>query len=205
MQGNPRQSWILDSTTWISDSRYWIPDSLWVELGFRIPIVSGIPNSLNCSLDSKAQDSGFHRQKFLGFTNPDSLPWGDKLFFLHYITSWQSSAEAREDIQHSGPSMAEQLSWCPKVFRATYLCNLVDSLTLPGRSQLFLGMGRRCGSRCGAERSAGCTKYMEPGQLERKNQKDRGLEERTTKNTSKTICYVVLVVNLFAHINNNLI
>ena len=26
MQGNPRQSWILDSTLWIPDSRYWIPD-----------------------------------------------------------------------------------------------------------------------------------------------------------------------------------
>ena len=49
---------------------------------------------------------------------------------------------------------------------------------------MFLGMGRRYGSRCGAERSAGCTKYMEPGQLERKNQTDRGLEE-TTKKTYK--------------------
>ena len=27
-----------------------------VELGFRIPIVSGIPDSLSCSPDSKAQD-----------------------------------------------------------------------------------------------------------------------------------------------------
>ena len=31
-----------------------------VELGFRIPIVCGIP-------DSKAQDSGFHKQKFPRF------------------------------------------------------------------------------------------------------------------------------------------
>ena len=31
-----------------------------VELGFWIPVVSGIP-------DSNAQDSRFHRQKFLGF------------------------------------------------------------------------------------------------------------------------------------------
>ena len=36
------------------------------ELGFRIPIVSGIP-------DSKTQDSGFHKQKFPGFRIPDSL------------------------------------------------------------------------------------------------------------------------------------
>ena len=35
MQGSPRRSWILDS-------RYWISDSLPVELGVRIPIVSGI-------------------------------------------------------------------------------------------------------------------------------------------------------------------
>ena len=27
MKGNPRQSWILDSTLWIPDSEYWIPDS----------------------------------------------------------------------------------------------------------------------------------------------------------------------------------
>ena len=26
MQGNPEQSWILDSMPWIPDSRYWIPD-----------------------------------------------------------------------------------------------------------------------------------------------------------------------------------
>ena len=25
IKGNPRQSWILDSTSWIPDSRYWIP------------------------------------------------------------------------------------------------------------------------------------------------------------------------------------
>ena len=41
--------------------RYWIPDSLSVDLGFRILIVSGIP-------DSKAQDSGFQKQKFPGFS-----------------------------------------------------------------------------------------------------------------------------------------
>ena len=44
-----------------------------VELGFWIPIVSGMPDSLNCILDCKTQDSGFHRQNFPGFRNPDSL------------------------------------------------------------------------------------------------------------------------------------
>ena len=58
MQENPRQSWILDSTPWIPDSRNWIPHSFSVELGFRIPIVSGIP-------DSKAQDSRFHNKNLL--------------------------------------------------------------------------------------------------------------------------------------------
>ena len=86
----------------------------------------------------------------------------------------------------------------------THLCNLVKFLTLAGRLQLFQGMERRCGSRCGTERSAGCTKYKEPGQLERKNLEDRGLEETTTKDTSKTNFYVVLMANLLAFINNNL-
>ena len=58
VQGNPRQSWILDSTPWTPDSRNWIPHSFSVELGFRIPIVSGIP-------DSKAQDSRFHNKNLL--------------------------------------------------------------------------------------------------------------------------------------------
>ena len=43
MQGNPRQTWILDSTPWIPDTWHWIPaDSLSVELGFRILVVSAI-------------------------------------------------------------------------------------------------------------------------------------------------------------------
>ena len=33
-------------------------------LGFWILIVSGIPDSLSCILDSKAQDSRFHKQNF---------------------------------------------------------------------------------------------------------------------------------------------
>ena len=46
-KGNPRQSWILDSALWIPDSRCWIPDFLSLELGFRIPVVSGIMDSLS--------------------------------------------------------------------------------------------------------------------------------------------------------------
>ena len=54
------------------------------ELGFRIPIVSGIPDSLSWILDSKVQDSGFHKNKFKEIRfqkekfpkdqNPDYLP-----------------------------------------------------------------------------------------------------------------------------------
>ena len=40
---------------------------LHVELGFWIPILSGILDSLSYILDSKAWDSGFHKQNFPGF------------------------------------------------------------------------------------------------------------------------------------------
>ena len=48
-------------------------ESKTVELGFQIPIVSGISDPLSCIPDFKAQDSGFHKQnvkykeKFPGF------------------------------------------------------------------------------------------------------------------------------------------
>ena len=44
-----------------------------MELGLWIPIVSGIPDSLSCIPDFKAQDLGFHKQKFHGFRNLYSL------------------------------------------------------------------------------------------------------------------------------------
>ena len=66
------QSWIRDSTPLIAYSRYWIS----VELGFWIPIVSGILDSLSCISDSKAQDSGFHISKFPEFWIPDSWKVG---------------------------------------------------------------------------------------------------------------------------------
>jgi len=50
-----------------------------VELGFWIPTVIGIPASYSCIPDSKAQDSGFHKQKFPGLRNLDSLKWGEGL------------------------------------------------------------------------------------------------------------------------------
>ena len=55
-----------------------------MQLGFQIPNISGIPDSLSCILDSRAQDStcynshlpdsGLNKQKFPGFfNNSDSL------------------------------------------------------------------------------------------------------------------------------------
>ena len=56
---------------WISHRGFRIPGSwfqyLSLELGFWIPVVSGILDSLSRFPDSKDQDSGFHKQKFLGF------------------------------------------------------------------------------------------------------------------------------------------
>ena len=47
-----------------------IPGTLFqcLPVGFWIPIVSGIPDSLSCIADSKTQDSGLFKQNF-----PDSL------------------------------------------------------------------------------------------------------------------------------------
>ena len=47
-----------------------LDSTLSVKLGFRIPIVSRI-------LDSKARDSGFQKQKFPVFQDPDFLIWGE--------------------------------------------------------------------------------------------------------------------------------
>ena len=56
---------------WIPRCGFQIPgtgfQSLSVELGFWIPIVSEIPDSMSCIPDSKTRDSGFHKQNFPGF------------------------------------------------------------------------------------------------------------------------------------------
>ena len=57
------------ATPWNSDFRCWIPVFV-LEPGFWISIVSGIQDSLSCILDSKAQDSGFHKQTFPRFRIP---------------------------------------------------------------------------------------------------------------------------------------
>ena len=55
MLGNPRQSWILDSTPWIADSSYWIPvfvSGSW----FWIPILVGFRNPKPRISDSTSND-----------------------------------------------------------------------------------------------------------------------------------------------------
>ena len=59
MLGNPRPSWILDSTLWISDSSYWIPvfvSGSWFGIpilaGFRIPKPRISDSTSNVFLDS---------------------------------------------------------------------------------------------------------------------------------------------------------
>ena len=58
----------LDSGFHAVDSGFRIPgivfQSLSVEFGFWISIVSGPPDSLSCIPEYKAQDFGFHKQKF---------------------------------------------------------------------------------------------------------------------------------------------
>ena len=70
---------VLDSGFHALDSKFQLLDSrsFSVELGSWIPIVSGILDSYSCTPDSKSQDSGFHRQKFPRFRNPDSFTWGE--------------------------------------------------------------------------------------------------------------------------------
>ena len=79
INGKHKSTHIRESKTVLDSEIHmpWIPDSLSVELGFQISILSKIPVSLSYIPDSKAQDSGFHERKFVGFRNLYSLIWGD--------------------------------------------------------------------------------------------------------------------------------
>ena len=66
---------------WILRCGFWIPgyfNLLSVEPRFWVSIDSWVSDSLSCIPDSKAQDFGFHKQKFPGFRNSDSLALGEK-------------------------------------------------------------------------------------------------------------------------------
>ena len=88
MLGNPRQSWIPESTPRIADSRYWIPvfvsgtrilDSKCDLVRFQVlELYSGFWNPEFRIPQAKFPDSGFHKQKFPGFQKPDSpFTWGE--------------------------------------------------------------------------------------------------------------------------------
>ena len=63
---------------WILDSR-----SLSVELTFRIiPLISGISGSKSCIPEFKAQDLGFHEQKFPGLRIPQTNVFPDSLNYI---------------------------------------------------------------------------------------------------------------------------
>ena len=61
---------------WIPRPGFRIPgtafQSLSVEVAFRLPIVSDIPDSLSCILDYKTPESGFHEQEFPGYRIPQA-------------------------------------------------------------------------------------------------------------------------------------
>ena len=65
----------LDSGFYALDSGFQALDSdlFLVELGFWIPILSRIPDSLSCIPESRVQDSGFHKQNFPGFWIPNRI------------------------------------------------------------------------------------------------------------------------------------
>ena len=58
-------------TAWIPDSWHWN-----LERGFRVPIVSGIPDSLSCTPNSKAQDSTSKFSQILDYTSKNFLDSG---------------------------------------------------------------------------------------------------------------------------------
>ena len=87
---------VLDSgfpTPWFPDSRYYISHSLSVELGFRIPTISGIQDSLSCIPDFKDQDSGTHKKKLPRMLNANSLKLGS--FFYWWNFNFYQSHQAR--------------------------------------------------------------------------------------------------------------
>ena len=71
MQKNPRKSWTLDSMPWSPDSRHWILVFVSGTIRFCMLILRGIPDSLSCFLDFKAEDSEFRQQNFPRF----QIPW----------------------------------------------------------------------------------------------------------------------------------
>ena len=70
MQGNPRRSWILDSTLWISGFQYWIPH--FFKIGTWISDSNRLWDSGFIELDSGFQSPGFRITQTNLFRTPDS-------------------------------------------------------------------------------------------------------------------------------------
>ena len=70
MQGNPRRSWILDSTLWISGFQYWIPH--FFKIGTWISDSNRLWDSGFIELDSGFQSPGFRITQTNLFRIPDS-------------------------------------------------------------------------------------------------------------------------------------
>ena len=68
--------------------------------GFRIPS-PWIPDSRSRIPDSKASDSGFHRQKNAGFRIPDSFTWGEKIVIVFFFCRYKKKVVA-DNVPNSG-------------------------------------------------------------------------------------------------------
>ena len=80
-------SW-LHGCAWKPFMRFEMIFSEWILDSF----FSGILDSKSWILDSNAQYSGFHKQKFPGFRNPDYLTWGDLFYRVCWVTSNKGKA-----------------------------------------------------------------------------------------------------------------
>jgi len=75
-----REFKVLDSGFHAVDSRFQVYHSTFFDPGFQsLQWDSGF---FELFLDTKVQDSGFHKEKLAGLWNPDSLTWGDRFIFL---------------------------------------------------------------------------------------------------------------------------
>jgi len=89
-----------------------------VELGFWIPIVSGIPDSLSCIPDSKTPDSGFHKQKFPHSGIQIILLMGRMVFSYWIRNGWSARAQNASEkfpIEKSLPYLNRYISRLPIV------------------------------------------------------------------------------------------
>ena len=112
--------------------------SLTVELGFCIPIFRRVADSLSCIPDFTGQDSGFyeqilpdsgfHKQKFLGFRNPESLTWGEKADLATEQERQLTTARAH---QTTGLTNGRGVKWAPKVMFSPFRALSRRQLTFP--------------------------------------------------------------------------